>query len=53
VLSSQLAGLHDLELFAGNLAQGALEAFGHHFCFVNITANGANKLLHIIILQKS
>ena len=46
MLSSQLIGLHDLELGTVDLADGALEAFGHSLCFVNITANGANKLLH-------
>jgi hypothetical protein len=53
VLSSQLAGFHYLELGTGNLAQGALEIFGHLVGFVNITADGANKLLHNNFLQNN
>jgi hypothetical protein len=46
--SGQLALFHHLELGAGNTAQGALEIGGHLVGFVNITANGADKLLHNI-----
>jgi hypothetical protein len=49
--SGQLAFFHDLELGAGDTAQGALEISGHLIGFVNITANGADKLLHNIFLQ--
>jgi hypothetical protein len=51
VLSGQLAGLHDLKLGTVNLANGALEALGHSLGLMNITTNGANKLLHNIFLQ--
>ena len=51
VLSGQLAFFHHLELGAGNLTNGADKTLGHNFCFMNITANGANKLLHNIFLQ--
>jgi hypothetical protein len=51
MLSGQLAGFHYLELGTGNLAQGALEIGGHFLSFVDITANGANKLLHNNFLQ--
>jgi hypothetical protein len=51
VLSGQLGGVHYLELGAGNLAQGALEIGGHLVSFVDVTANGANKLFHKYFLQ--
>jgi hypothetical protein len=51
VLSGQLALFHHLELGAGNLTNGANKTLGHYFCFVNITANGANKLFHNHFLQ--
>ena len=51
VLSGQLALFHDLELGTGDLAQGALEISGHLIGFVNITTNGADKLLHKYFLQ--
>ena len=46
VLSGQLVILHDLELGTVHLADGALEVLRHGFAFVDITANGADKLLH-------
>ena len=52
VLGSQLVGLHDLELGAVYLTYGALEALGDGLAFINITANGANKLLHNFFLLK-
>ena len=51
VLSGQLTLFQNLELGTGNLTNGANETFGHYFCFMDITANGANKFLHNLILQ--
>jgi hypothetical protein len=42
----QLALFHHLELGAGNAAQGAAEILSHNLSFVNITTDGADKLLH-------
>ena len=44
--------LDDLELLAGNTADRALEAFGQLIAFINITADGADILLHNKILLK-
>ena len=46
MLSGQLVIFHDLELGTVDLADGALKALGHCFTFVDITANGADELLH-------
>jgi hypothetical protein len=51
MLGGQLALFHHLELGTGDFAQGALEIGGHFSSFVDITANGANKLLHNNFLQ--
>jgi hypothetical protein len=52
MLGSQLGVVHDLELGAGDLAQGAAEISSHLLSLVDITANRANKLLHNKFLQK-
>ena len=53
MLGGQLGvGSQLLELGAVHLAHGALEALGDGFAFVNVAANGANKLLHTDYLQK-
>ena len=44
--------LDDLELLAGDAADRALEAFGQLIAFINITADGADILLHDKILLK-
>ena len=44
--------LDDLELLAGNTADRALEALGQLIAFINITADGADILLHNKILLK-
>jgi len=51
MLGSQLGGIQLLELGAIHLADGALEIGGHFLAFVDVTANGADKLLHNHFLQ--
>ena len=47
MLSRKLCALfHYLELGTGNLANGTYEISRHLICFVNVTANGANKFFH-------